>query len=207
MPLPENFLSREAMKQVYGWTDKEDTALKSLWHRDVVLSHIAGILNKQFPDKVRTRNSVIGRAHRLGLGPRTTAQQNGKKGNKVKKMNQLAAQAVPEQAPAQPKSLKQVVKYVPKQYPRSAKAVSMMELTEKTCRWPIGEVEDKANFHFCGCEPKRGSVYCAEHYKLAYNTTSTPAPVNIGPRTGGSASGSAVVQSFDTEREKVEANG
>lgn len=105
------------------------------------------------------------------------------------------------------KTVKPKPKYVPKAYPRSPNPVSMMELTQDTCRWPIGEVEDKENFHFCGCKPKRGSSYCPEHDKLAYATSTTPTPVNIGPRTGGSASGSAVLQSFDDDREKVEANG
>jgi GcrA cell cycle regulator len=40
-------------------------------------------------------------------------------------------------------------------------------LTEKICKWPIGEPTDE-DFRFCGLGRNPNSVYCEEHTKLAY---------------------------------------
>ena len=40
-------------------------------------------------------------------------------------------------------------------------------LTEKSCKWPIGEPTDE-DFRFCGLGRNPNSVYCEEHTKLAY---------------------------------------
>ena len=44
---------------------------------------------------------------------------------------------------------------------------SILELTEHTCRWPVGEPE-KPDFFFCGAEPQASSVYCSVHHCVAY---------------------------------------
>lgn len=44
--------------------------------------------------------------------------------------------------------------------------VGILELTEHSCRWPVGEPTLRL---FCGCRVKRGS-YCAEHAEIAYET-------------------------------------
>lgn len=50
---------------------------------------------------------------------------------------------------------------------KSAKAVSLMELDNHTCRWPLGDPKDD-NFHFCGKKVKIGQTYCEEHSAVAY---------------------------------------
>lgn len=50
-----------------------------------------------------------------------------------------------------------------------------LELTDKTCRWPVGSpgVED---FFFCGALTKEGSVYCDHHHGRAYSQTERQRP-------------------------------
>lgn len=50
---------------------------------------------------------------------------------------------------------------------KSAKTVSLMELDNHTCRWPLGDPKDD-NFHFCGKKVKIGQTYCEEHSTVAY---------------------------------------
>ena len=50
---------------------------------------------------------------------------------------------------------------------KSAKAVSLMELDNHTCRWPLGDPKDE-NFRFCGKKVRIGQTYCEEHAAVAY---------------------------------------
>ena len=45
--------------------------------------------------------------------------------------------------------------------------INILMLTEKICKWPIGEPTDE-DFRFCGLGRSANSVYCEEHTKLAY---------------------------------------
>ncbi len=67
------------------------------------------------------------------------------------------------------------------------RGLSLFELTDKTCRWPIGEPgSDK--FHFCG-EPgadlELDQPYCAQHRQRAY--VAKPAKKPESPFAAGSA--------------------
>jgi GcrA cell cycle regulator len=50
--------------------------------------------------------------------------------------------------------------------------INILMLTEKICKWPIGEPSDE-NFRFCGLNRIQGSVYCEEHTKVAYQPLET----------------------------------
>lgn len=45
--------------------------------------------------------------------------------------------------------------------------VTVTDLDNHTCRWPIGDPKDE-NFHFCGANVRVGQTYCEEHASLAY---------------------------------------
>jgi GcrA cell cycle regulator len=51
--------------------------------------------------------------------------------------------------------------------PSDTAGVSLMELTNDTCRWPIGDV-GAADFHFCGHPPKKDAPYRDSHCAVAY---------------------------------------
>lgn len=45
--------------------------------------------------------------------------------------------------------------------------VTLMELTTRTCRWPVGDPR-RDDFRFCGDYAEPGRVYCCQHHALAY---------------------------------------
>ena len=51
------------------------------------------------------------------------------------------------------------------------KKVALTELTEMTCKWPVGD-PTQDDFYFCGCDAPENSPYCGYHAKLAYQPAS-----------------------------------
>lgn len=104
-----------------------------------------------------TRNAVIGKAHRLGLQSRPSPVKN-------------------ESPEAPPKPVKE-----PAAEP--ANRITLLELNERICKWPIGHPGDD-DFHFCGRESQPGVPYCPRHCEIAYQTQAprrdrrkTPPPI------------------------------
>ncbi|HEX7873160.1 MAG TPA: GcrA family cell cycle regulator [Sphingobium sp.] len=62
---------------------------------------------------------------------------------------------------------------------------SLLDLTEKICKWPIGH-PGEADFHFCGTKVNPGFPYCVEHCGRAYQaqlprgTRRPPPPLPFG---------------------------
>jgi GcrA cell cycle regulator len=44
---------------------------------------------------------------------------------------------------------------------------TLLELTEETCRWPIGD-PGSTDFFYCGGQTVTGLPYCAYHSRVAY---------------------------------------
>jgi GcrA cell cycle regulator len=55
---------------------------------------------------------------------------------------------------------------------RASRACSLLELTEDTCRWPVGDVGEPG-FFFCGEPPLAGAPYCGPHCRKAYRPFDT----------------------------------
>ncbi|MDO5622155.1 MAG: GcrA family cell cycle regulator [Paracoccus sp. (in: a-proteobacteria)] len=54
---------------------------------------------------------------------------------------------------------------------KKARKLSLMELTERTCKWPIGDpATDK--FWFCGLPSAPGKPYCETHVAVAFQPAS-----------------------------------
>jgi hypothetical protein len=45
--------------------------------------------------------------------------------------------------------------------------LTVVDLTESTCRWPTGNPRDLKTFRYCG-GPAQGRPYCERHSRLAY---------------------------------------
>ena len=54
---------------------------------------------------------------------------------------------------------------------QSARRLSLMELTEKTCKWPVGDPATP-NFWFCGLPVQQGKPYCEAHVGVAFQPMS-----------------------------------
>ncbi|MBW7920922.1 MAG: GcrA cell cycle regulator [Rubellimicrobium sp.] len=52
-----------------------------------------------------------------------------------------------------------------------ARKLSLMELTEKTCKWPVGDPATP-NFWFCGLPVQPGKPYCEAHVGVAFQPMS-----------------------------------
>lgn len=160
-----------------SWNDERVELLKKLWSEGLSASQIAAELGNI------TRNAVIGKVHRLGLSgraksvptsparqrtktarPETPAQHPGSGAQPPLTHGNTALAVQPEEefepapAPA-PVAADNVVTMAPR--------CTIMNLTESTCRWPIGE-PGTDGFYFCGGRSITGMPYCTQHARLAY---------------------------------------
>ncbi|PRY79569.1 GcrA cell cycle regulator [Yoonia maritima] len=55
---------------------------------------------------------------------------------------------------------------------KTAKRISLMELTEKTCKWPVGDPATD-DFWFCGLGVQAGKPYCEAHVGVAFQPMSS----------------------------------
>ncbi|MBI6630170.1 GcrA family cell cycle regulator [Pontibaca salina] len=54
---------------------------------------------------------------------------------------------------------------------KKAKRIGLMELTERTCKWPIGDPATE-DFWFCGLPVQAGKPYCEAHVGVAFQPMS-----------------------------------
>ncbi len=55
---------------------------------------------------------------------------------------------------------------------KKAKKLNLLELTEKTCKWPIGDPAT-SEFWFCGHPSEQGKPYCETHISIAFQPITT----------------------------------
>lgn len=54
---------------------------------------------------------------------------------------------------------------------KKAKRIGLMELTERTCKWPVGDPATE-DFWFCGLPVQAGKPYCEAHVGVAFQPMS-----------------------------------
>jgi len=161
-------------RQTVGWTEADDKLLAELWSSGESSNGIANIMSSA-QGRTFTKNSVVGRAHRLNLPLRRPPQPRS---GQLVIPKDRAARGRPKIAaardffvappPAPPKAVEEAVD---KSCAWEAKTlIDMDELDSHTCRWPVsvsGRWNSPAD-GFCGCRVKSGSSYCHEHHAIAY---------------------------------------
>jgi len=70
-----------------------------------------------------------------------------------------------QQAPIPPAPPRRLVPAKPS--PEIADKTGLLDLNERTCKWPIGH-PGEPDFHFCGRQSNPGFPYCVEHCGVAY---------------------------------------
>ncbi len=55
---------------------------------------------------------------------------------------------------------------------KKSKKISLMELTERTCKWPVGDPSTD-DFWFCGLPSQTGKPYCEAHVGVAFQPMSS----------------------------------
>jgi len=127
-----------------AWTDERVDKLRELWDKGLSASQIA----KELAEGV-TRNAVIGKAHRLNLASRPSPV----KSDPAKRAAAAAKKKIEKKSP---------VKVM-----QTTGKVTILDLTESMCKWPIGHPGEE-NFHFCGKMSQPNFPYCANHCVEAY---------------------------------------
>jgi GcrA cell cycle regulator len=175
-----------------GWTEERVELLKKLWLEGLSASQIAGVLGEGV-----TRNAVIGKVHRLKLTGRAkpasspprartaprpaTARRPSPSVARPAVSSGIASMMKSRSMPAAPMHGATALKisedlmtevYVAPQvqelYIPENQRLSLLELNEQTCKWPIGDPLTP-DFYFCGQHSEEGKPYCDFHSRRAYH--------------------------------------
>ena len=164
-----------------SWTNERVELLKKLWGDGLSASQIAGELGGV------TRNAVIGKVHRLGLSGRAKSSSSSAKPRRPRTTANPASQSAPKRPQTQPQTQgSAALKMEPTPAPVAevqpvaepiadvvlmSKRATILTLTERTCKWPIGDpATDK--FWFCGLPAQAGKPYCEAHVGVAFQPMS-----------------------------------
>ena len=174
-----------------SWTEERVELLKKLWSEGQSASQIAKELGGV------TRNAVIGKVHRLGLSNRSTSTTKSETVPKAEKKTEKAAAKEKETVAKEPEpkstppTRRQIIpagQPLPPQpsaneispealarvsaVEKKAKKICLLELTERTCKWPVGDPATP-NFWFCGLPTQTGKPYCEAHVGVAFQPMNT----------------------------------
>ena len=181
------------MTTTMDWTDEVITRLRQLWaegHSTAEIGRRLGV----------SKNSIVGKAHRLELDPRPSPIRNGGPGARrksrptpppLRNILQLPSRppspsprtkaATKKPSKPQPRHPRRPLTAAIKPPPLAAKAPIPPRIGEHACCWPIGEPGTKG-FQFCDAPALAGKPYCEQHAARAYQ----PKPVRPG-RSGAAA--------------------
>lgn len=153
-----------------SWTDERVELLKKLWADGLSASQIAGELGGI------TRNAVIGKVHRLGLSGRakssssSAARPRKARGSGMLRVPRSSMRGNTALAHAYEHDLEPEPELIENIIPLGQRR-TILELTEETCRWPIGD-PGSPEFFFCGGNTVTSLPYCAYHSRVAYQPAS-----------------------------------
>lgn len=180
--------------QSAGWTDERVETLKKLWMEGLSASQIAGELGEGV-----TRNAVIGKVHRLKLSARAKPTNAAPRARPAPRpaprrvaspaatlsagISSMSAAAKVRPVMARPQSIGAtalaqspemdaelyVAPVAAELFIPEDKRLNLLQLTESTCKWPIGDPLNKKDFYFCGQHSLETGPYCEFHSRRAYH--------------------------------------
>ena len=180
-----------------SWTDERVELLKKMWGEGQSASQIAkelggvtrnavigkvhrlGLSNRSTTNatpKTETKAKAAPKAEPKPAAPKERAQPKAapepaaaeaKPNNVTPLRRQIvpAGQPLPPQPSANeisPEALARV-----SEVEKKAKKISLLDLTEKTCKWPVGDPATD-DFWFCGLPSQAGKPYCEAHVGVAF---------------------------------------
>lgn len=126
------------------WTPEDEEALKTLWNEaKKTANEIAGIMGK-------SRNSIIGKARRMGLSARTSPIKI-KPGNRAGRPKKDAAAR--------------------RRAAIVGDNVHFLDLGKGQCRFPMWGNDEAPSHIYCGCDTEGHSNYCPDHKRLVIRKT------------------------------------
>ncbi len=139
------------------WDQEKVKLLKKLWAEGLSASAIAQKLGEG-----ATRNSVIGKSHRLNLEARGKSKKTPTKTSvDNNKTQEVKTQKIGRKAKFQALLLD---KNFPPENP-----TKLEDLNDEHCRWPLGERLKPASL-FCGRKPMEKFPYCQLHMLYGYQS-------------------------------------
>ena len=174
-----------------AWTDQMVEDLRTMWKQGLTTAEIGkklgvsknsivgkvhrlGLSGRPSPIKKKDESEEYVADNTPALKDKTPqAEKESPKAVSEPAVKEEAKPAKPSVVTAEKKSEKkesrkeETKECVKSDLEKNAKAVSLMELDNHTCRWPLGDPKDD-NFHFCGKKVKIGQTYCEEHSAVAY---------------------------------------
>jgi len=156
------------------WTEERVEFVKVKWGEGWSARQIAEAIDG---GRVFTRNSVIGKVHRLNLPGRAKPPPSRSR----KRRRAPASIARRSHGPDLPPTpVRKLVARPSRVSMPASKNLTILELTNKTCKWAEGHPRD-ADFGFCGHKTWNKSPYCEHHSSRAY----TPPDTRKRRRRGG----------------------
>ena len=184
-----------------SWTDERVELLKKMWAEGQSASQIAKELGGVTRNAVIGKVHRLGLSNRNGGEPETAKPEPAKAKPEPKaKSEPAAANPAPvpeprtesaEPAPVAPGIRNRIIpagQPLPPQpsaneispealakvneVEKSAKKLTLMELTERTCKWPVGDPATE-HFWFCGLPVQQGKPYCEAHVGVAFQPMSS----------------------------------
>lgn len=181
-----------------AWTEERIELLKTLWGDGQSASQIAKVLGGVTRNAVIGKVHRLGLSNRASHGdapskPKVETKPNpGSKKSKSKTVTAsaenkskpalgaavkgpLSHQIIPADKPLPPQPSTEEINPAAlashREVQKKALRLSLMELTERTCKWPFGDPATD-DFSFCGLPVEPGKVYCKPCADIAYQTAS-----------------------------------
>ncbi|MEL6609357.1 MAG: GcrA family cell cycle regulator [Pseudomonadota bacterium] len=184
-----------------SWTDERVEILKKMWGEgqsaSVIAKELGGVTRNAVIGKVH-RLGLSNRAGATGTAKAAPKKEAAKPAAAAKAKPAAAAtpptpepkteSATPEARPANLRKIIPAGQPLPPQpsaneispealakvneVEKTAKKISLMELTERTCKWPIGDPATE-DFWFCGLPVQAGKPYCEAHVGVAFQPMSS----------------------------------
>lgn len=159
----------------FRWTEEAVDRLAALWADGRSASEIARIFGAGV-----TRNSVIGKVHRLGLSGNhrimdARAASEAKRQVRLKRLRAARREAKKKEQREtkarmpRRKRVQDKVKLLRREWADEPQGgTSFLDLRPNQCHWPLDE-RDEVTWKFCGEKVERdGARYCAHHACRAY---------------------------------------
>jgi GcrA cell cycle regulator len=185
-----------------SWTDERVELLKKMWTEGQSASQIAKELGGVTRNAVIGKVHRLGLSNRTGGASSTAPAAAPKAEPKAKAAPKAApAPVAQDDADDEPRTMSAAPAGVPSrkaivpagqplppqpsaneispealakvnEIEKKAKKLSLMELTERTCKWPVGAPATE-KFWFCGLPVQAGKPYCEAHVGVAFQPMSS----------------------------------
>ena len=179
-----------------SWTDERVELLKKMWGEGQSASQIAKELGGVTRNAVIGKVHRLGLSNRATGGakseakakpaakaeakpkpspkteparPASAPEADAKPSAPARRQIIPAGQPLPPQPSANEISPEALAKV--NEIEKKAKKLSLMELTERTCKWPVGDPATD-DFWFCGLPVQAGKPYCDAHVGVAFQPMS-----------------------------------